>query len=72
MLAVVKLLLKFDPDVVKLVLETLQLIDQAGAGKDRKKAERIMYVAAWKRAHNLTGRPPVPPRLNEAWPHTKE
>lgn len=65
MLAVIKLLLKFGPDVIKLVLETLEIIDKAGAGKDRKKAERVMYVAAWKRAHNVTGRPPVPPRPEE-------
>lgn len=65
MLAVIKLLLKFGPDVVKLVLETLELIDKAGAGKDRAKAERIMYVAAWKRAHKITGKPPVSPRSTE-------
>jgi hypothetical protein len=65
MLAIIKLLLTFGPDVVQLIGETIKLIQSSGAGKDRKKAERVMYVAAWKRAHNLTGRPPVPPRPEE-------
>lgn len=65
MLAIIKMLVTFGPDVIQLIGDTIRLIQAAGAGKDRKKAERIMYVSAWKRAHNITGRPPVPPRPEE-------
>jgi hypothetical protein len=65
MLAIIRLLVTFGPEVIELISETLTLIKKSGAGKDRKKAERVMYVAAWKRAHNITGRPPVPPRSEE-------
>lgn len=65
MLALIRLLVTFGSDVIQLLTEVAGLIKKAGAGKDRKKAERIMYVAAWKRAMNITGRPPVPPRPQE-------
>lgn len=65
MLAIVKALVTFGPDVIKLLGELIKLLQQNNATKDVRKAERIMYVVAWKRAHNITGRPPVPPRPEE-------
>ncbi len=65
LITLIRILIQFGPAVIKLLVQQAPLLQQAGAGKDDKKAERVTYVMAWKRAHNLTGRPPVPPRPEE-------
>jgi hypothetical protein len=45
--AVIKAILTFGPDVVSLLGELIEAIKKAGAGKDRKAAERVLYMQAW-------------------------
>ncbi len=46
--AVIKALLTFGPDVVRLIGDVIGAIQKAGASKDRKLAERILYMKAWR------------------------
>ena len=57
MIAILRILVTFGPAVVQLIADTVRSIQKAGAGKDRKKAERIIFVDAWKR-HNIAAPPP--------------
>lgn len=53
-----KLALTLGPDVVKLIIELVKDIKkEPGAERDRKKAERVLFVKAWALKHGI----PVPP-----------
>jgi hypothetical protein len=57
-LQLLKLVLTFGPDVVKLLIEVARDIkNEPGADRDRKKAERVLFVKAWALKHGI----PVPP-----------
>lgn len=65
MIAIIKLLITFGPDVISLITDLVQHLKTIGATKDRKKAERALFVRLWKTTNGITGAPPVPPRPNE-------
>lgn len=53
-----KLAWTLGPDVVRLVIELIRDIKkEPGADRDRKKAERVLFVKAWALKHGI----PVPP-----------
>jgi hypothetical protein len=53
-----KLAWTLGPDVVKLIIELIRDIkNEPGADRDRKKAERVLFVKAWALKHGI----PVPP-----------
>lgn len=52
-LAIVKALVTFGPDVVSLIGDIVELVKKTGSTKDRKKAERAIYFNAWAKHHGL-------------------
>ncbi len=50
---IIKLLLTFGPDVVSLIGDVVKAISSEGAGKDRAKAERILYKQAWEARNGI-------------------
>jgi hypothetical protein len=65
MIAILKLLVTFGPGVIDLISDIVKHIKAMGAGKDRKAAERAIFVKMWKLQNGITGAPPVPPRPHE-------
>lgn len=52
--AVIKLLLSLGPDVVKLIGELIKDIKGVpGADKDRKAAERVLFLRLWAIKHDM-------------------
>lgn len=50
---IIKMLYTFGPDVVKLIGEVVSAINKANAGKDRRAAERALYIHAWSTNHGV-------------------
>lgn len=50
---IIKALVTFGPDVVSLIGDIVKSISSEGAGKDRAKAERILYTRAWRIRNGL-------------------
>lgn len=65
MIAILKLLVTFGPSVIELIADLVKHVKTSGASKDRKMAERAIFVRMWKMTNGITGAPPVPPRPNE-------
>lgn len=51
--AILKMLLTLGPEVLTLVGEVIKAIQGDGASKDRKKAERALFVKAWALRHGV-------------------
>lgn len=44
----IKLLMTLGPDVLGLIQDVVEAIKKQGASKDRKAAERVLYIKAWR------------------------
>jgi hypothetical protein len=53
MITIVKLLITFGPDVIELIGDIVKAIAKAGHGRDRKAAERLIYLRGWAKQHGL-------------------
>jgi len=53
MLAILKAVVTFGPTVIDLIGDLFKAIQDAKATKDRKKAERVIFMKMWCIQHNI-------------------